>query len=530
MKKKSHPSACSTAKAALALTLGLTAGGWLASLPLLVQEAQANPELDRQYLLQTIGYLKSWDNVDGLFAEYVSEAYREFFAKQSRFVLQDLSKADAILSQSKLPYHQVIDDVEILGQLSRAMRTESILRTKIYKEGPRYRFTVEWLHAPKMELIASETFTLDEPRGAKAFGIEEIKKSLQQALTQLIAKLPFIATVTGRDNQSVTLNVGAADGVKPGDTLVIATLEDVKKHPLLKSIVDWRLAQTGLIQLDQVDESISFGRVMEEEPGHRISRYQKVAQIVAKPIEPGAPRIQEKAEQEEDKEEPPRLGFGQIGAQIGSYNRQFSDGSGTSGRTGGGIYTGARGEGQLWLNPHWFTDLQVSFGFSGYAPSDIATGTETGARASMSAFGFRAAGGYAYSPKASLTGPKAWVKAGFQSQSYQLPTLAAELTEPNSFRGLFLGIGGDLPVRGRFGVNLNLDVGLLSSAGTSAIGAGNANGANSLAFSAGAYYRYDSRMTIRLGLDIDSNSADYSSGATLTHRVVAFGPSLLYYF
>src|SRR4051812_21246579 len=72
--------------------------------------AQATTELDRIYALETVGYLKSWDNVDGMFVDYVSTAYKEYFAKQSRFVLQDLTRGSDILAKSKLPYNKLIDD------------------------------------------------------------------------------------------------------------------------------------------------------------------------------------------------------------------------------------------------------------------------------------------------------------------------------------------------------------------------------------------------------------------------------------
>src|SRR4051812_30100064 len=86
--------------------------------------ARASSELDRAYALETVGFLRAWDNVDGLFADYVGAAYKDYFARQSRFVLQDLSRADYVLNKSKLPYNKVIEDHEILTQLARSMRSE----------------------------------------------------------------------------------------------------------------------------------------------------------------------------------------------------------------------------------------------------------------------------------------------------------------------------------------------------------------------------------------------------------------------
>src|SRR6185295_11380111 len=88
--------------------------------------AQANPEMDRLYALETVGALKAWDNVDGLFSDYVSSAYKDYFSRQTRFVYQDLSKADAVLKHSKLPYPKLIEDPQVLAQIARAEKTQTL--------------------------------------------------------------------------------------------------------------------------------------------------------------------------------------------------------------------------------------------------------------------------------------------------------------------------------------------------------------------------------------------------------------------
>jgi nucleoside-diphosphate-sugar epimerase len=87
------------------LTASIAKAGFFSAALLFIspQFARANPELDRLYALETIGILRSWDNVDGLFSEYVTTAYKDWFTKQSRFTLQDLSKADVLLANSKIP-------------------------------------------------------------------------------------------------------------------------------------------------------------------------------------------------------------------------------------------------------------------------------------------------------------------------------------------------------------------------------------------------------------------------------------------
>ena len=185
---------------------------------LFIPTASASPELDRQYSLGSIGILRAWDNVDGLFGDMVTKVYTEYLGSQSRFVVQDLSKANAALTSSKLPYAKVIEDPAILGQLAKTFRLDTFLRTKAYKEGPNYRFTIEWVHAAKLQTLATETVQIEEPfRGQGKLGTEEFRKALTDALERMIAKVPFKGAVTGRDQTAVTVNLGENSGIHKGE-------------------------------------------------------------------------------------------------------------------------------------------------------------------------------------------------------------------------------------------------------------------------------------------------------------------------
>lgn len=495
---------------------------------------EASSELDRLYAIETVGFVRAWDNMDGLFTDYVATAYREYFSKQSRFILQDLSKADALLVNSKMDYRKLVEDPKVLSQISRSMRSESIIRTKVVKEGPRYRIVMDWLHAPKMDLIATETFYLEEPKGGKPIGSGDLTADFGKALDRMIDKLPFKAHVTGRDDDSITVNIGENARLKKGDVLVLATLEQVKKHPLLNSIVDWHLVTTGQAVVDQTDEGIAFCKVVEEEPGRHVARYQKVVKIIPKEI-PAAPPliVEEEDERMAQIQTTPTLGWATASLWIGEFNRQYSsEATGTTvGKRGGGLFFGGRAEGQLWLTREWFAEVGTGFGMSSYDQLDIETGVGTpSVGATANSFMFRIGGGYTYYTTGELFGPKGWVKLGFQTLSYNLPVNSTESTGPVGFSGLFLGIGGELPIRHKYGVLLSLDAGFLTGVSESGFTSGSGRGATDFRFFVGGYYRFAPRITLRAGLDVIINGADFSNGTTLTHRIITFAPAALYYF
>jgi hypothetical protein len=491
----------------------------------------ASVELDRKYSLDSVGFLKAWDNVDGLFADYVTDAYKAYFAGQSRFLSRDISRANSLLARSKIPYSKLIEDRKILGQLSRATKSATLIRTKIYKEGNQYRFIIDWLHAPQMDLLSTVEFTLEQPEGRKSFGVEEIRNILAQGLDQLILKVPFRAHVTGRDQQAVTINIGSNTSLKAGDKVVVGTLEEVKLHPLLHSVVDWRSSETGRMEVETIDGGMAFCRVLQEEPGRKIARYQKVVQILPKPLDTSVEPDAQSKEQASARDAPPEFGWASAGLWLGQLSRQYSataSGGTASGKNGSGIFYGAKADVQVWLFRTLFAELGLGYATSSYTQKDLATGTASSSvtvSTSMSQFGL----GYLHYLTPNMFGPKGWAKVAYQGLSYTMPDSDDEFTGPTSFGGLALAVGADLPLWNVYGALLSFDYGVMQTAAAEGV-TGTPSGVTNMGFYLGGYYRLAPKMTVRTGIELLMSGADMGSGASLTHSAVSIGPSLLYYF
>jgi hypothetical protein len=506
-------------------------------------EAGANAELDRKYALETVGALKAWDNVDGLFADYVTAAYKEYFAGQTRFRLQDLGKADALLGTSKVPYSKAIEDAEILGQLSRSLKMHSLLRTRVFKEGPRYRFTIDWLHAPQMEVLATETFNLEDQGASQGAGnpgrsdardfagLGDIKGRLQIALTKLFAQVPFVGHVTGRDQGDVTVNLGAVSGIRRGDTLVIGTIDEVKRHPLLKQIVEWRIANVGKVDVDSVDEALAFGHVTDQEEGREIARYQKILRVIPRPEKTASGELATVVETNPI-DEPPKLGYGMVSAWTGFYSRQFSSTTGPVSNSGSGLLYGARGTGEIWLNREFFFNLAMGYGAFGFSQNDITTGVATpGGSVSGSIFSLSGSLGYTYLITGDFFGPRAWVKTGYRIDSITLPTLIApEELAPYSVKSFYVGIGGDLPIRHNYGARLDLEFGVFNSGSQTGGSSGSANTSHNASISVAGYYRYRPRITFQGALEIHGTGSEFGTTASLSQKTITILPSVQYLF
>lgn len=496
----------------------------------ITHEARASAELDKKYALETIGCLPSWDNVDGLFSDYVATSYEQYFSAQTRFVQRDMSKIKNTFAQTDIPYQKLIDDEAVLVQLARTMAIQTIIRTKIYKEGNNYKFVIEWLHAPKMNILAKYSFRIDDPGNGIAVGSDVIAVEIKKALDALFDLIPFVAQVTGRDSEWVTVNIGGSTKIKRGDTLYVATIEDVKLHPLLNTIVDWKLAPTGKLQVDDIDDGVAFCKVLEEDQNHQIGRFQKITRVVPAPDLPteiqkkngliiekvGSPtRDEEDNTEEEEATAQPRLGWASVGPWIGTFRREYTlSGSAVRYPTDGTLL-GGRAEAQIWLTREFFTEIEFGYGSVGEA------GT-------LSRFRFDL--GYKYFVQGDFNGPFGWLRLGFKSLSYSLPISTINYTAPTSFSSVFFGIGGDLPIREGWGALLMLDFGIMKSLTETGLVSGVPIGETDASFYFGGYYNFKPKMQVRMGVEIVAHGADFDTGTVLTHRVLNFGPSLLFYF
>ena len=92
-------------------------------------------------------------------------------------------------------------------------------------------------------------------------------------------------------------------------------------------------------------------------------------------------------------------------------------------------------------------------------------------------------------------------------------------------------MGGDLPIRGPWGALLDLEWGLFRSADQTGAVTGSPSGASDVTVSIGGYYRWKTKISFKLMVDILAHGQDFSTtGFSFTQRVIAISPSLVYYF
>ncbi|MBN22152.1 MAG: hypothetical protein CL678_12805 [Bdellovibrionaceae bacterium] len=482
-------------------------------------------DLDRKHEFKTIGVLEPADNVDGLFNSYIKETVQKYFDNQSQFKVTDLSRENKILKESNLQYNKVVEDPKILKQVARAAEVETLIRTRILKEGPFYRFMVDWLLSPKMITISKTQFVMEDPKTGKPFSMEDLQTEFNSALSEMIKRVPFSGHVTGIDSRWVTVNLGKKDGIQIGDELVISTIEEVKVHPLLGEISDWRLKEVGRIEVVEVDDRISFCKILSQLSDEKITRFQKITKIFRRTAPPQQTKVENQQDETSVVETPvplPEYGYVAGGVFLGSHRRQHS--SSSSSATGGGFSWGGKVEGQLWIDKNFFAETTIGYHSFSLSSDSGTTSTEG------TLFRWRVAAGYSYLLKDDFFGPKAFARLGYHGFNFTLPIDSTAAQGPVDFGGLFIGMGIDVPFRDRWEVILGFDLGLFNSVTETGFISGDSSGVSVITFNLSGLYHYTNRMAFKAGFDFVAQSADFDSTISLSHRIISFEGSVLFYF
>lgn len=453
------------------------------------------------------------DNIDGAFSETFIQAYKDVFDQNPRFELTS-------------------DD----------RNADTFLKTKIEKKPSGIECEISIVFMPSQETFTNEKIMLP----AQASG-EELTVGAKKVLKTALKRIPFYGSVTGREGDELTFDIGAANGLKAGDIISLARVDRIKKHPLLKTILDVEMVPVGTAEVDVVEQTISFGHVRTEIMGEKIQRVHKVTAIESRNVErkpigelPDGSFDAERGVVTGVQSRRPEIGYVGLGPQLGTFSNSVSQNGGAVSANGTAFHYGADLFGELWLTKNWFSNIEFKFGAASIALIDEVTKTKSSSF-STTTTNFGLDFGYRHYLWNSTRGPNVYGTFGYGSFAWFAPSNAQWVMGPRNYSTMRLGLGGGFPIQARkSGFNLGLIYGAFpsfegkdtnvspDSSQTYSVTVVNFN----LAF----YNYFLPNMAIQMRLVFDMNSVEYSGGVnnygvcTTSQKQVGLVPSLMYFF
>lgn len=454
------------------------------------------------------------DNVDGAFKPLIEKSYREVFEKNPRF---DLT--------------------------SSAAEADSAIRTKLSKQGEQFNFNFQFSVLSNNPAEPESVFAVEKASLRSDATADEISQAAKKGLKALLKKIPFYGTVTGKE-QTMTFDIGGASGLKAGDIVQISRIDAIKKHPLLKSILDVTMLPVGTARVDSVEGTIAFATTQEEMPGETIQRMHKITSVVGRAdakSEDAPKEINEFSDKDEWKDGmKPQIGYIGLGPFLGSLSAAMSRNDGSTSVAGSAFNPGVKLSSEIWLTKNWFADLGFGISTASLTLKDDRTGSKSSSF-STTATNFEFDVGYRHFLWNTLRGPNFFAKLGYGSFSWKTPTIEDSLMGSKSYGGMRAGIGGSVPFYSKnLGLFAGLNLGLFNSytEETTKISTDTSqdSSVSMVNFQLGFYnYVYDN-MAFRVSFLLDIYSAEFTGGATkpgtseTSQKQIGFMPALLYYF
>jgi hypothetical protein len=472
-----------------------------------VATARANTELDKLYRLRNvIGVVVDTDR-EAVYGETVENELVRYLRSQTRFAymdeayvqLKDIIKAEeanAFLRGSGSDrVRQIIPQVR---QLSKSGVDAVFFGSLDQIEGKYY---IDFL---AVNAANGETLTSSHTEVESTATIADFTASAKAGITELVGKLPFDGSILSREGYRVVIDLGRAD-MRPGAEVPVFTIERQDNRP--------NLVETGRIQLTQVDENLSFGKILVDNKPAEVMAGNKIlfsSRSVYKTVMGTA---------EEHKSIPRQYGYVDARAGLSSQSLSQSSGGGAPAVTSGQTFPTLELSTEIWLNSKYYLNIFYSGGVT----------------ASVS--DFRALAGYRWAIFNSLSLPYVNLKLGYASSQYTLNTGSTALQySGSSFSGIDLGIGIWFPFTDRFSMGFDVATFLFTGFSASLNSSSHANGASAsdLSFQASYLLSPSVNLNARLkyfgaGVSFNGPNASYVN-SSLNEGVTSFTGGVSYYF
>lgn len=394
---------------------------------------------DQALVIKTVTLAPVFDNVNDIYKKPVAEHLKNLIKADQFWAYADFISPKADLR---------IDDFEESTQLTMETLEKSQadgLMTCFIIKGPKgLSIQLNLYSKDNGKLLLREDFN-DE----NIFEVAKVNAVIAKMYATIKSKLPFSGYITSRQGNSVTVNIGSKLGVKAGDTLTVAQIIKVNRHPKLNFMTSVEKEIIGRISLSKVDSDSSFGEISMEKENGVVERGSKILplEFVKYPATSDSSLADiypnEKNPGEWLPARPPQ--FGKMSLLAGFTD--FSDNSiladDTSLEAGNSLALTFDLTTELWITPEYFATLQLQQA-SFKADNDLSGSTPGKLNYSLNKIDLSF--GYKYLIDGNFWGPQVYTSLGYYTQEVRVSDSVPTAFTSTELTGMDLTVGGLFPV------------------------------------------------------------------------------------
>ncbi len=494
-------------------------------------------DVDQNLNFKTLVCAPLADNVSGIYANPLNDVLKSSLEFSHQWETTPLDKS---ITSSPEEFEASADSVKAAVKKSGG---DALVSGRVSK-GPNGVTIKLTLYSGSDGLpVGSETLS-----NYSGFEISDLKTQTQNLVKLLRAKLPFHGKVISRKGQLVTMNIGASSGLRPGVEAAIVQVIKVHRHPKFGFIISTDNLVLGKVQINKVDDYLSFGTITSEREANVIVAGAKVSlgnsvQYPDSNVMSDGKLITDLADRPDHQlafgdhpkewvpETPPS--FGKFGLMFGLGTYSISNGLSTGAVTGSSsAVPSLHLNGELWFSPNWAMDLHIR----DYVGS-VSNGT--GGNLNFSVQQAALDGTYSFLMNDDFYGPKLQTGVGYSTTQTNID--ASTAFESTGYSGLYIRLAGSLPVTSAekfpFIMGGRLDYFFAPNQSESPGNSGSGGGVQVNSFSIFGDKRMSERMNLHGEVMLDSMSASFSgagsraiqsSSSSQSFMTFAFGVDFLF--
>ncbi len=403
-------------------------------------------QTDSAMTIHRISFLPTVDNVDGIFSRPIDAKLSELLQADHQWAFVPTQFSGELVSPAEL-----IKSPARVVKISQSLKTDALLLTEVRKNPKDFVIALYLFSALDGKLISHVAATdLAQDSTEKAL------KQLSLLYQQLKYRIPYDGLILSRTKNRVTINLGALDGLTPGQELACSKILTVQRHPKLGNIIQHEKVLIGKVRLIKVDPKLSFGDIVSETEAGAIQKDAKIT---------GARPVQYQAEKwinndyvpaelllsENNKvngkihewapEPPPSFGLVGVSLGLSSYQHTLSLIDGTSPTAKNRIYPTISLVGEMWINPEWFVNANIT---QGTGTIENPLGSPADLSASMGMYSMDV--GYNILLRDDFFDAKIFAALGYMSYDMSIDAGTGNGLNSTEYSGLRLVVGGKTPL------------------------------------------------------------------------------------
>ncbi len=365
----------------------------------------------------------------------------------------------------------------------------------------------------KLEVISEsgdETYYKEAQRVSAK--LETITETITDWLDTYSSKIPYNSKVVGVLGEQLTFDESTF--MEVGQEFELRRYIKKRKHKLLKTVVEWESELLGKGKVYSINDGQALGIIklyygdLRAQTGDWI----KLLNVKSKEIS--------------DKEFFPKFSKGDFG-KLGELSLSFSLASMSATTTPinnniryAGLTYGLSVKAEAWITREYFGILELARNI-GKLENEGGVAAE-GSPSTINGV-FKLGGGYKYLPLGYFFGPRVNLYGGYASYSYGLDQSSTDGIGEGIIKGLFVGVGGDMPLKKSYRAFGNIEMIPFGSFSDEDGVYGSVDKVSHLSLELGAKKKYNKVMDLKASVEINNASAKFGGNVSkITYKETVF--------